>query len=225
VRKAARLTLTVAVAGTEYGNEWPVFVFTGSAESESEPEPEAGQVVVVTADLESAQAELARGGRVLLLANKLGGEEAETRAAWQPLYWSLTFMPGQRRQTLGAIVRADHPALRGFPTQGFLDWQWRGLAQAARGFDLAALPAAYRPIVQPVSDFHESRKLGSLFELRVGEQGKLLVCGYDLGQPGKRSLEARQLLRSLLEYARSDEFHPVHEVQAAELAGIFAGSR
>jgi hypothetical protein len=216
--KPESLALAVRIDGTEFENAWNVFVFPGAA-----GEPDEGGVLV-TGSLEIALDALARGERVLLLAAGLGGEREARQAAWQPLYWSASFFPRQNRGTLGAIVRSSHPALAAFPTGGFLDWQWRGLARGARGFSLDALPHGFRPIVQPVSDFHFSRKLGSIFELRVPEGGRLLVCGYPLGRPGDRTPEARQLLASLLDYMKSPSFQPQQEASAGVLRRIFAAA-
>jgi len=141
-----------------------------------------------------------------------------------PLYWSASFFPEQNRETLGAIVRYDHPALAQFPTEGFLGWQWYSLAAGARGFILDKLPASYRPIVQPVSDFHFNHKLGSIFEARTREGGRLLVCGYNLGDEPNRTPEARLLLKSLIDYAVGTGFNPSQEVSCAFLLELFAGA-
>ena len=142
-------------------------------------------------------------------------------AAWLPLYWSATFFAKQDRDTLGALVDAKHPALARFPTEAFLGWQWFSLCRGARGFVLDQLPASYRPIVQPVSDFHFNHKLGSLFELRTRTGGKLLACGYNLGTDAERSPEARQLYRSLVEYVAGNAFSPSEVVSEDFLKNLF----
>ena len=208
----AQLTLELRLDGTPFANDWDLWVFP----SES-PAPAPANVLVTEQPTEAWDA-LARGGRVLLLAHKLGSPKY---AAWMPLFWSARFFPGQDRDTLGAFVQSRHPALAGFPTANHLDWQWWELCQGARGFVLDDQPAGYRPIVQPVSDYHFNHKLGSLFELATAEGGRLLVSGYNLDH----GPAARQLRHSLLAYAGSDAFRPQTPLTRAafgKLLGIVA---
>ncbi len=216
VESAKQLTLTISLEHTDFANDWPVTVFPRDI-----PLPSPADVLV-TRDLPAALSALECGGKVVLLADRLGDKSAAKLAAWLPLYWSASFFPDQNRDTLGAIVRRDHPALAQFPTEGYLGWQWYALAQGARGFVLDKLPKSYRPIVQPVSDFHFSHKLGSIFEARTREGGRLLVCGYNVGDEPTRIPEARQLMKSLIDYAGGDRFNPLQEVSRDLLMEIFA---
>ena len=212
---AAQLRLTVRLDGTLFANQWDVWVYPADS---SLPQP-AG--VLVTRELEPALAALSRGGKVLLLADGLGDKKGTRLAAWLPLYWSATFFAKQDRDTLGALVDAKHAALASFPTEAFLGWQWFSLCRGARGFVLDQLPTSYRPIVQPVSDFHFNHKLGSLFELRTRAGGKLLACGYNLATDAERSPEARQLYRSLVEYVAGNAFSPSEVVSEDFLKSLF----
>jgi len=64
-----------------------------------------------------------------------------------------------------------------------------------------------RPIVQVIDDWNTNRKLGLLFEARVGK-GKLLVCSIDLRSSLDARPVARQMLYSLLRYMESENFNP-----------------
>lgn len=218
VQRAGIYNLTVRLNDSEFSNDWEITVFPAGAVVPDPPD------LLVTREFQAALSVLEHGGKVLLLADRLGAKDAVKRAAWLPLYWSSTFFPGQNRDTLGAIVRRNHPALAQFPTQDYLGWQWYGLAQGARGFILDKLPASYCPIVQPVSDFHFNHKLGSIFEVRTREGGKLLVCGYNVGDEPQRTPEARQLLKSLIDYASGAQFNPSQEVGRDFLIEIFSGN-
>ena len=171
--RAASLDLEIAVVGTEFANDWNLWVFPNKSAS---PAPDD---VVVTDHPETALAALAEAKRVVLLAHQLGPKTNRRYAAWMPLFWSFSWFSRQG-ETLGALVQNRHPALAGFPTDAHLDWQWRDLCADARGFVLDDMPADYRPIVQTVSDFHINHKLGTIFEFRTKEGGKLLVCGYNI---------------------------------------------
>ena len=129
-------------------------------------------------------------------------------AHFYPLYWSLTFFPGQGKTCIGLLLNSNHPAFKHFPTSYHSNWQWETIAENSKGFVLNELPANFKPIAQPVDDFHRNNKIGSIFELKVGK-GKLLVCGYDLniGLP-----VAAQLKFSLVKYMSSAAFNPTQNV-------------
>jgi hypothetical protein len=206
IREAVRLNLEITLGDTKFANDWDLWVFP---EWPAAPPPAN---VVICDRLDNAIKELSRGRRVLLLAHRLG-DQANTRyAAWKPLFWSAAWGQGQSGTTLGALVQKRHPALAGFPTDAHLDWQWYDICAGAHGFVLDDLPADYRPIVQPVSDFHFNHKLGSIFEFRTQQNGRLLVCGYDLIDNLLQRPAARQLRRSLLGYAAGPAFDPKQEI-------------
>ena len=210
-----KVNLEIALAGTKCANDWDLWVFPStSAESVS-----AG--VTVTDKPAEAWEALARGGRVVLLAHKLGDKTNTRLAAWMPLFWSARFFPGQDRDTLGALVQAEHPAFARFPTDRHLDWQWWEICEGARGFVLDDQPADYRPIVQPVSDYHFNHKLGSVFEFATAEGGRLLVCGYDVTSRLDQRPAARQLRESLLPYAGGDAFAPGTIIAKEGFARLF----
>jgi beta-galactosidase len=214
---ARRLTLVLAPEGRPEANTYPLWVYPKSL-----PPPPAGDLMIASDFGPATEEALAKGRAVLLDASGLGTDQTLKQAAWMPLYWALPFFPGQGMETLGLVVRNNHPAFADFPTENFNDWQWQRLCQSARGFDLTGLvPESFKPIAQPVSDFHLNRKLGSIFECRVGP-GKLLVCGYPLSTPFP---EAAQLRHSLTKYAASDRFLPTQPFAADVLRKLFNSSR
>ena len=72
-------------------------------------------------------------------------------------------------------------------------------------------PPDFRPIVQVIDNQERNVKLGAIFETRAGP-GKLLVCALDLDTDLAKRPAARQLRRSLLDYAAGDKFAPAHEL-------------
>lgn len=210
-----RARLEVRLDATPWANDWDVWVFP------QESEPAAGDVEVCDT-LDGALARLREGKKVLLDAHRLGAEDNAALARFKPVFWSAAMFKGQF--TLGALVRAEHPALVTFPTEGHLDWQWEELCRNARAFRLDGLPADYRPIVQPICDFHFNWKLGSIFELRLRDGGPLLVCGYDVTGSLASRPAARQLRGSLLAYMNSPRFAPRTVVDEALLARMFSAA-
>ena len=102
---------------------------------------------------------LKTGGKVLLLAHGLKNAHA-ARTGFESVYWSAGWW-GNRFSSLGVLCDPKHPALAEFPNDGVSDWQWRDLCAGATTFDLEGAPAGFRPIVQPVPDFHYNALLGT----------------------------------------------------------------
>jgi hypothetical protein len=75
------------------------------------------------------------------------------------------------------------------------------------------LPQALRPTVQVIDDWFTNRRLGLVFEARVGK-GRLLVTSIDLERDLETNLVARQMRHSLLSYAAGPRFAPQVEVTA-----------
>ena len=207
--RARRLTLVLDLEGKAEANTYPLWVYPKHLTETTDTD------ALVTHEFgPDTEAALASGKSVLLIANNLGDEHTKHCAAWMPLYWSVPFFPGQSIETLGLVVRNEHPAFADFPTGHFNDWQWHRLCSGARGFDLTGkVPESFKPIAQPVTDFHLNRKLGSIFECKVGK-GKLLVCGYNISA---NLPEAKQLRHSLLRYVCSKKFQPNQELDVGTL--------
>lgn len=200
--QAARLNLEVALEGTPYANDWDFWVYP------ADPAPPAPAGVLVAEELdEKAVARLSAGARVLLLPGPRR-VRGETVGAFRPIFWNRVTFTSQREHTLGLWIDARHAALRGFPTAEHSDWQWWDLAQRSKPMVLDALPAALRPLVQPIDDWSLCRRLGLLIEARVG-RGRLLLASIDLVHGLAERPVARQLRRSLLDYAASRAFEPV----------------
>lgn len=212
IKKGEKLTIVVEVEDTNYENQWDIWVYPSK-----QAEIDAVGDILVRNQLDNETLEkLKAGANVLLVAHELGTVETSVLAHYYPLYWSLTFFPGQGKTCIGLLVQDEHPAFSDFPTAYHSDWQWESISGDAKGFLLNDLPADYKPIAQPVDDFHRNNKVGSIFELKVGK-GKILVCGYNLdsGMP-----VANQLKNSLLKYMLSSEFNPVVSVEADWLTNV-----
>lgn len=211
-REGAQLTLCLYIVGTAYQNSWNIWVFPSVGREEKRED------VLFTTSLSDALKKLEQGGKVLLQADQLGNVKNKIYAAFNPVFWSATWFVGQNTDVSGAFIRADHAALSRFPTSDVMDWQWKDICQGGRGFVLNELPEDYFPIVQPVNDFHHGNKLGTIFELKTKEGGKLLVCGYNITDELDRRPAARQLRAGLIEYVTSSMFNPEQLVEKEWLA-------
>ncbi|MCZ7640966.1 MAG: discoidin domain-containing protein [Verrucomicrobia bacterium] len=83
------------------------------------------------------------------------------------------------------------------------------------------LPRNLRPTVQVIDDWVTNRKLGLVFEARVGS-GKLLVCSVDLTSQLESDPVRRQFRRSLLDYLASGRFDPLIPITAEQARQVSA---
>lgn len=210
LRAPAAYRLDVALEGTHFENSWWIWLYPSRVDTTPPSE------VLVTAKLdEAARARLGEGGRVLLIpeAEELGARHP--KGSFTPVFWNTAMWRALGRlpeyQTLGLLIDPAHPALRAFPTRNHSEWQWADLADRSRALVMNDLPPELRPIVQVIDDWNQNRRLGLVFEVSVGE-GKLLVCSSDLRTDLENRPAARQLLRSLLDYAASEQFRPATAV-------------
>jgi hypothetical protein len=164
---------------------------------------------------DAARARLAAGGRVLLTPRAEELDARHPKGSFTPVFWNTAMWRALGRlpedQTLGLLIDPAHPALAAFPTRDHSEWQWADVADRSRALVMNDLPRGLRPIVQVIDDWNQNRRLGLVFEARVGE-GKLLVCSSDLHTDLENRPAARQLRRSLLDYAAGERFRPATAV-------------
>jgi len=88
---------------------------------------------------------------------------------------------------------------------------------------LDPLPGKLQPTVQVIDDWVTGRKLGLLFEARMG-RGKILVCSIALTKDLEHNPVARQLLHSLLHYMAGPKFKPTVALTPADVEGLMDGT-
>ena len=213
ILNAQRLTITLELENTRFKNNWNIWVYPSKL-----PKFDDQEIVFADAIDDKTVTALKEGKKVLLVANNLGTGENSVSLAFYPLYWSLTFFPGQGKTSIGMLLKNQHPAFDHFPTSFHSDWQWEAIMKDSKGFILNDMPKEYKPIAQIVDDFHRNNKEGALFEFNVGK-GKLLVCGFNIDN--SESPVANQLKYSLIEYMKSASFAPTTTVDRRFLEKLF----
>jgi hypothetical protein len=216
-----KLTVEVSVLGTPYANSYDVWIYPPRADTSVPP-----GVTIAERLIEPVLKSLRDGGTVLLLPrpDKLPHSVA---GAFQTDFWcfpmfrraaeknGIAAAPG----TLGILCDPGHPSLAGFPTEFHGNWQWWHLVKNSRPVILDETPPSYRPGLQVIDNFERNHKLGLIFETRLGK-GRLLICAIDLLRLQDKP-EARQMLRSLLQYAGSEAFAPRAELPVELLKKLF----
>ncbi|HVU18490.1 MAG TPA: hypothetical protein VHD32_16425 [Candidatus Didemnitutus sp.] len=217
----ARYKLVVSVEGTSAANDWDVWVYPSKT-----PEARPRADVMVTHALDAnALAALARGAPVVLFlapASLRPDPDRPVALGFTSIFWNTAWTNGQAPHTLGILCDPHHPALAGFPTDPWSNWQWWYPIRHAGAMILDDFPAELKPLIQVVPDWHDPHKLALAFEARVGS-GRLLVCSIDLDGDSPDPVR-RQLRASLLAYSSSAEFRPQVDVSVADVERLVATS-
>jgi hypothetical protein len=219
VNAPARCRLVVALEGTPFENDWDVWVYRARVDS-----PLQGITIVREFD-DRALSALESGGKVLLLIPP--GQVApdprlgKIELGFSSIFWNTAWTARQAPHTLGILCDPRHSALAGFPTDYHSNWQWWYLLTRAGAMILDDLPAELRPIVQVIDDWFTARRLGLVFEARIG-QGSLVVSSVDLENDLASNPVARQLRHSLLTYMAGSGFRPDVAVTPEQIRGLIA---
>lgn len=214
IAKAARLRLEVRLPAARTENFWDIWVYP--RQQPAEPD---GILIAQSLD-EAARRRLAAGGKVLLTMPAGTQTQGAMPMRFLPVFWSLSWFPRQPGH-LGIYCDPAHPALAAFPTASGSDFQWWDVTENSAAFILNDTPAAFRPIVHVIDDYHRNHKLGAVFETKAGP-GRLLVSAFDLVNGLDTRPAARQLRRSLLDYMASPRFDPQAALPAATLDALLA---
>lgn len=212
IREPSQLLVSVKVGDTNVQNQWNIWVYPAVKKA-------VDNLPYITTRLDkTAQDKLNNGESVLLLTYgtvppEKGGDIA---VGFSSIFWNTAWTRGQAPHTLGVCCDANHPALAAFPNEGVSDYQWWDLMSRSDAMILDGYPKDFRPIVHIVDDWFTNRKLGMLYEARVGK-GKLLVCGADLQNDLGKRPAAAQFRQSLLEYMASEEFTPTQELNVEDI--------
>lgn len=206
VEQATKLTVKLAIEGTNFKNEWPIWVYPKAKISKKD--------IVYTRSFQEAMEHLEKGKKVLL--NPEISELNGVKGRFVPVFWSPVHFPDQPA-TMGILCDPTHPALSKFPTDTHTNWQWWDLCINSSSVILDSLNI--EPIVRVVDNFVTNRNLGNIFEAKIGE-GRLLFTSIDLKTDINNRLVAKQLKMSLVDYMNTEQFSPKKELEIEKLLTI-----
>jgi hypothetical protein len=216
-----RCEIFLSIPDTDIQTSYPIWIYPAE-ETIAIP---ANVTVADSLDAAAARA-LENGGRVILFpkaeaiaAHSVPNQFISEFWNWQ-MFTSLAeqFKGAKSPGTLGYFIQERHPAFKFFPTSYHSDYEWWPTTRGSRALILDDF-AGYKPIVQVIDNIARDHRLGLISEFRVGK-GKLLVCTSRLPDIAQSYPEARQLFRSLLNYAASEEFAPDYEVTIEQLRAL-----
>ncbi len=207
-----KVTLELRLRGTDYVNSWDIWVYPARL-TQTVPAD-----VTIAQDPDSALQQVQAGKKVLLLASSTQ-VVGRTQGSFRPIFWNRITFPGRPIHTLGILCDPNHPVFNSFPTDYHSDWQWEDLLDRSKPMLVGSLPRELKPLVQPIDDWNDARKLAVLFEAKVGT-GRLVVCSMDIASDLTTRPVARQLRASLLNYMASARFNPTVTITPDQLRGI-----
>ena len=85
---------------------------------------------------------------------------------------------------------------------------------------LSEFPHDFQPTVQSIDTWFLSRKIGMLFEARVG-RGRIVATSRDLQTDLGHRIVARQLRHSILRYMQSPDFQPAYTLSPTVIQHLF----
>jgi hypothetical protein len=209
-----KLIVIISIEGTSFENHWDIWVYP--AHSDTNPSPD---ILITDSFDEKVQAALKAGGKVLLMP-QLNSINSKIPAGFTSIFWNTQWTRQQPPHTLGILCDPKHPALANFPTEFHSNWHWWDLVTKSKFMILDQFTSDFRPIVQIIDDWNTNRKLGLVFETKIGT-GKLLVCSIDLRSNLDKRPVARQMLSSLLSYMDSSDFSPKLSIDTEHIQGLF----
>lgn len=212
ITQPTQLVVTAELQGTDIRNHWNIWVYP------ARQHPVANAPHITTRLDKTARQILDQGGSVLLLTYgtippEKGGDIA---VGFSSIFWNTAWTRKQAPHTLGICCDPQHPALAAFPNEGVSDYQWWDLTSRCQAMQLDSLPQDLHPIVYIIDDWFTNRRLGMVYEARIGK-GKVLVCSADLQHDLDKRPAAAQFRQSLLEYMASEHFNPQTELTIEDL--------
>ena len=209
ITSAQHLTIELFVKGTQYKNQWSIWVYPAELKEENTD-------VLVTSSLSDALNALNNGRKVLLSPppDTLKG----IKGKFVPVFWSPVHFPDQPG-TMGLLIKQNHKALKDFPTDFYSNWQWWDLTIKSTTLDANVLPDQ-AIIVRVVDNFVRNKNLTNLFEAKLGT-GRLIFCSIDILSDVDTRPQAKQLRYSLLKYMNTKDFNPQASLTQEQLSGYF----
>lgn len=227
VRGQKKVTLKAELRGFVKGKEirvkntWDLWVYSRCAQDSCSVEQIPGLkdlYVCKGAPDEQAKRVLDNGGRVLIMA---GNDVTYGRGIAQqftPVFWNTSWFKMRPPHTTGMYIEKEHPLFKYFPTDDFSDIQWWPLMNKQTVMLMDNMPKDFMPIVQPIDTWFLSRKLGMLFEAKVG-RGKVLVTTLSLDNLKNPSVQ--QMYYSIMKYVGGDAFNPRQTLDWERITELF----
>lgn len=215
INEASKLIIDIHIDNTDISNVWNIWVYPSDIESRIEKIKTNSNVIITDKYDADTERKLLSGGSILLFPNSCSLKEAYP-GKYFPVFWSpIHFIS---KDPCGILCDTSHPVFENFPTEFYSEPQWKSLLENSVSICLDDVSEEFTSIVQVIPNFFNNHRLANLFEARVKE-GKILICSIDL--LNNNSLEAKQLLYSIIKYVNSDKFNPKYILNSEHINNLF----
>lgn len=198
VPRAMKLYVTLECGDTYTENEWELYLFPD--EKAADPD---NLVVSKAMTIQELCEALQMGKNVLLLGSN--------PFASLPTTFQMA-LAGRTSGNLATVIK-DHPALEKLPHEGFCGWQFRRLLEGGSAICFETDDVPFDPIIDVASTHKFAIRQSVMFEYNA-LNGKLLVCSFNFSNSDPA---ACWLKNSLIRYAQSEAFNPVHSLSRKRL--------
>ena len=215
IESAQKLTLIVSVKNTPFKNKWDFWVYP------SKQEVNNGKVLVTDRLDNKTLKLLNEGGSVLLTVfGKVSQDNgAKIKTGFSAAFRNAAWEKDKTPNSLGILCDPENKLFNSFPTEYHSNWQWWDPLSHSQAMIINSLPAEIKPLIQPIDNWFENRKLALAFEARSGK-GKILVCSIDMKDKIDERPVTKQLLLSMLSYMNSNGFNPQTEVNIDSIKNL-----
>ena len=212
IEDAREMKLEIRLLGSQISNDWDFYIFPKTLPALS------GEIYYTTSLNDTVRQVLEQGGKVFLnLAGQIT-QGKEIAQHFRPVFWNTSWFKMRPPHTLGITLDETHLAFASFPTQNHSTMQWWDILHQTQVMHLEDFPTTFRPLVQPIDTWFLNRRLGLIFEAKVGK-GKIMVTSADLSD-STNNLVRKNLYHSLVNYMASSSFQPEQEIGLELIVGL-----
>lgn len=199
-------------------NHWDFWVYPKSTLQALQQETPADIYITDSLD-EKAEQVLDKGGKVLVTAAGKITYGKDVVQQFTPVFWNTSWFKMRPPHTTGLYIENSHPLFRNFPTDYYSDLQWWELVNRKQVMQFTEFPEDFQPIIQSIDTWFLSRKIGMLFEAKVGK-GLLMMTTMPLVADEKYPV-ACQMRKAITDYMSSDDFRPKYTVDLQRVKDLF----
>ncbi len=220
--KPVQLKFVLKIEGTEYVNDWDIWVFPNIEISAVDEKVKEYGINVAYEWSEEIEKMLENGEKVLLIPKREAFINRPTYdGAFYPVFWSPVFF--KKTKPCGFYAHKDHKAFNSFVTGEYSNYQWYNLLNVSYNFDVDNLPSDFTPIVETVPNYYYNHRMTNLIEAKVGK-GVLMICALQLDDLSEH-LEARWFKYSLVEYLGNVDASEVKELTMEQAREIIVSDK
>ena len=209
----SRYTLLISLENTTIENSWDFWVYP------KKRAPIDNKDIYISHTPDNLTKNALEAGKTVLLLIKPDNVAGDVPQGFSSIFWNTAWTNRQAPHTLGILCDPSHPLFAEFPTDFHSNWQWWDINVHSKSMILSQLPHELTPIIQVIDDWNTNRKLGLLFEARIGK-GKILVCSIDFNDNIKNRPVSKQLEYSLFNYINSPQFQPKTNISFDKLKSL-----